>query len=334
MDLVQAEGVADLIDARVSGGARIAWTQLQGALSERLADFRRRLLDVLADIEANVDFSDDELPPEDDESRTAALQRIDEDIASMLGGFEAARRWRDGYRVVFTGRPNAGKSSLVNALLGHGRMIVSEEPGTTRDSVEEVVDLDGVAFVLTDTAGIRRAVGSAEAQAIEKAREKLANADIVVSVIDASSRPTEDDRAALSLRADGRHLAVMSKMDLPRVVSVQEVRAWIGEKIEIVETSAHTGEGCERLVAALRASVRPIGSDQRAAGITRVRHRVALEHVREAIGAALRLLAGEQQAELVCVELRQALGELAAITDPVDNEDVLDRIFSEFCIGK
>ncbi len=345
LDLLQAEAVADLIDARMAAGANAAWKQLQGALSTELAEARAGLLAVLADIEAAVDFTDDELPDPDFARRSDAISAVATRLGSLLDGFAASRRQRDGIRVVFTGRPNAGKSSLVNRLLGSGRMIVSDEPGTTRDVVEEAVELGGIAFVLTDTAGIREAVGAAETEAVERARETVASADLRVLVIDASeaddglpqgSAPAGAQNAGTvattGVAIDADTVVVLNKRDLGGAAA-EAWRARATGAAAVLETSAHTGEGCARLGETLVAEARSRLESQ-PVGISRVRHRAALARTVEALGRARSLAASEDSCELAALELRAALAELAAISEPSDNEDVLDLIFSEFCIGK
>jgi tRNA modification GTPase len=337
MDLVQAEAVADLIDARFRGGARLAWEQLQGGLSRRLAGLRERLLGVLSDIEANVDFSDDDLEQEEPLPRLDALDAAATEMTELLDGFVASRRWRDGYRVVFTGAPNVGKSSLVNALLGHTRMIVSEEAGTTCDCVEEEVDLDGYAFVLTDTAGVRETVSRAETLAVEGTRQVLQRADIVVHVLDASAPSADGDRTVPAVPEGVGYIVVLNKWDLAqRDNPTGSVAAGLVRAHACVATCALTGYGCDALAAALAAfaSSARVDADQASTGISRTRHRSSLERARASVRSAAELLRSDHGPELASIELRTALEELASVTEPTGTEDVLDRIFKDFCIGK
>lgn len=339
MDLVQAEAVADLISATVAAGARQAWEQLQGALSGRLAEIRQAIIEVLAEVEANVDFSDEELPEEQLTVRGDRLETAEAGLAGMLEGFAAARRQREGYRVVFCGRPNVGKSSLVNALLGHGRMIVTEEAGTTRDSVEETVDLGGMAFVLTDTAGMRVAAGVAEKAAVERARRAALDADIRVLVIDRSQALGQDDRDLAMLLEAGPSLLVVNKCDLEAMLSGSETAAFGAAAVAVVMTSAINADGCPELAAALvdlaKADTGQAGpAEGETVVVSRARHRSAIERARISLAEARRLVLLPSSHELAAVELRAAAAELAGITQVLDNEEVLDRIFSEFCIGK
>ncbi len=331
MDLLQAEAVADLIDAEVRSGAEAAWRQLQGALSRELDAVRAGLVTVLADVEANVDFSDDELPEENNPARLETLGRARAAVASLLAGFPAARRRREGWRTVFTGRPNVVKSSLLNALLGSGRMIVSAEPGTTRDSVEETVDLGGYAFVLIDTAGLRVTESIAESEAIARARTAAAEADIVVAVLDGSAEIDDEQCASLTELSAEASLVVLNKADLPAGIEVDSIRRLT--RARIVVTSALDGTGCEELAAALK-ELAGTGSEKAPVGISRARHRAALTRTAEAIEAATDLLDRAGDCELVALELRTAVEELSSISTPLDNEEVLDIIFGRFCIGK
>jgi tRNA modification GTPase len=284
---------------------------------------------VLADVEANVDFSDEELPEENVPLRLEQLDRAAREIADLLAGFPAARRRREGWRVVFCGAPNAGKSSLVNALLGEGRMIVSDEPGTTRDLVEETVDLGGTAFVLTDSAGIRETESLAETAAIERARAAVERADLVVHVVDASST----GRAVVLEGDPGRSIVVLNKADLPsRLAEAEKARLVAGARA-VLSTSALLGEGVGELARVLQA-IAGEENDHAPAASGRVRHRVALERAAQALAAARSAVARSDAAELAAADLRAALGELAEITEAVDNEEVLDVIFRDFCIGK
>ncbi len=336
LDLLQAEAVADLIDAKVELGATLAWQQLQGALSHRLAELRERLVGVLAEVEANVDFSDEELPEENIPIRVAELTGVEETVDELLAGFAVSRRLREGTRVVVAGKPNVGKSSLVNRLLGYGRMIVSPEAGTTRDSVEELIDLGGAAIVLTDTAGLRRSDSSAEGLAVARSRELLAGADLVLAVIDGSTPLDQADCEMLDDVTGRQSLLIQNKDDLPCGLRDRDLQRLQNTELPRLVVSALQGSGCEALADRLREFAGWRDEAQGSfVGISRPRHRAALSTVRERVAAARqRLQSSSEASELVALELRAALDELASITQPLDNEELLDKIFSEFCIGK
>lgn len=333
IDLLQAEAVADLVDARMAAGARAAWAQLQGALSGELLALRSSLVGVLADIEAQVDFTDDDLPEFDFGRRVAAIVAVEKRIVELLGGFAASRRQREGLRVVVTGKPNAGKSSLVNGLLGTGRMIVSDEPGTTRDLVEEAVDLSGIAFVLVDTAGIRDTDSKAEIEAVARARDSVGEADLLVLVVDSSVAAEDEDLRFWRTVLGPDTIVAFNKADLAAGLDAQHRSMLIDGAAAAVETCGRRSGGCSDLTAALcrlgasRIEAEPVG-------ISRARHRVALERTLGPLGRARELAMTEQACELAAFELRTALAELAGISDDLGSEEVLDRIFSEFCIGK
>ncbi len=334
MDLLQAEGLADLISAGLAGGAAAAWAQLQGALSARLRAIRDDIVSILADVEANIDFSDDELPEENHGARSSVVSSVKRAVAELLNGFEAARRQREGFRTGFSGRPNVGKSSLINALLGSARMIVCDEPGTTRDTVEEAVDLGGFAFLLTDTAGIRSSGSRAEAAAVDRARSSAAAADINVVVLDAGTEPERTELELLAPLDRSAALIVVNKCDLPARMD-NDARARLqASGLRLIETSALSADGCRPLVDALTELARGECAQRQPVAISRLRHRAALENCLSAMQRAGELIEQQDHAELASLELKVALQELASITEPLDNEEVLDIIFGEFCIGK
>jgi tRNA modification GTPase len=336
MDLLQAEAVADLVSAPLLAGVKAANQQLEGALSARLCEIRTRIVDLLADVEAHIDFADEDLAEEDARRRSATAFDVARQLDALTSGFETSRRAREGYRVVLTGRPNVGKSSLFNALLGFGRAIVTDEPGTTRDSVEETIDIQGLGFVLVDTAGIRENAGRSETIAIERSRAAASSADICIAVFDCSSPLLASDQELLSKRgANGTTLYVLNKCDLGEGLTPIDRRLFDELDVPVVRTSALGSIGLAELRHRLLAATRVLRGDASVpVGLSRERHRAAADRARVAIERAGALLAANEQSEVAAVEIRDALTELTAITEPLDDEVVLDRIFSEFCVGK
>ncbi len=335
LDLSQAEAIADLIAAQTVAAQRAALQQVDGALSRPVGNARRELRSALAAIEASIDF-----PEEIGEiDRTAVANRLDA-ATSILNTLRATatygRRLRDGIRLVLTGRPNVGKSSLLNALSGTDRAIVTPVAGTTRDIVEESMQIDGIPIRALDTAGIRTTDDPVEQIGIDRARQALAAADLAIVVLDAAAGFSDDDRDLFAELPD----------DLPRVVALNKadigdantvIKEWqlqFGVAIAIVPTSAPTGAGIDALRAAVAAALGSRPVDANAPLVTSARHDVALGRAAEAIDAAQQTLALGLPAELIAVDVHGALQALGEITGETVREEIIAGIFAEFCIGK
>jgi len=336
MDLIQAEAVGDLIEAPVLSGAKAAWQRLSGALSNRVSGIRSGLLSILSNVEAYIDFSDDDLPEENAGDELAALSAVRGDVEALLSGFVGARREQEGYRVVLAGKPNVGKSSLLNSLLGFERAIVSLEAGTTRDTITETVDVSGFAFVITDTAGVRETSSASESLAVARSLQEAVDADILLRVFDGSSPLDEADLRVLGLKTkEGAELIVVNKSDLPTGLTADDQRRLRAVGCEVISASALETGGSEDLRHTLVSRAGALKGDAAAsAGLSRERHRAALERALAAIDDAMALMTRGDQAELASIELRRALAEISGITEALDNEQVLDLIFSRFCLGK
>jgi len=336
MDLIQAEAVGDLIEAPVLPGAKAAWQRLSGALSNQILAMRSGLLSILSNVEAYIDFSDDDLPEENAGEQLAALATVRGDVEDLLSGFVGARREREGYRVVLAGKPNVGKSSLLNSLLGFERAIVSLEAGTTRDAIMETVDVSGFAFVITDTAGVRETSSVSESLAVTRSLQEAVDADILLRVFDGSRPLDEADLRVLGLRTrEGAELIVVNKSDLPTGLTADDQRGLRSVGCEVIPASALEEGGCKELRDALISQAGALKGDAGAsAGLGRERHRAALERALTAIDDAMAMMERGDQPELASIELRRALAEISGITEALDNEQVLDLIFSRFCLGK
>ena len=316
MDLTAAEGAADLIEAETEAQRRQALRQLDGALGCKVAAWRERLLGLLAGAEAALDFSDE--GDVDDAALDAALTLqaadIRDEIAAALADGRRGERLREGFVVVLAGPPNAGKSTLLNALSRRDAAIVSEVPGTTRDPIEVRCDLAGLPVIVVDTAGLRPTTDPVEAEGIRRTRSRMESADLVLSL-----RPSDEGERSAEPAAD-RTLVVRTKADLSAAPASE------GE----VAISAVTGEGLDRLLGliAARAEAALGGGD---AFITRERHRDGLTRCRDHLD---RVLAGAILPELAAEDLRLAVRALGEVAGRVGVEDMLDRLFSGFCIGK
>jgi tRNA modification GTPase len=328
LDLARAEAVRDLVAARTAYQARVAFSQLGGALSRRLAPLREALIDLIARGEAAIEFADEteaHLPEGGlTDGVAAALATAQELVAEARRGLVV----REGARVALSGVTSVGKSSIFNQLLGRDRAIVSSVPGPTRDTLEETVDLDGIPVTFIDTAGVRDAGDAVEAEGVRRAREAAGGADVVVLVLDAGRGLLPEEREALSVRGHSPGtdtIIVANKIDV--LPSVRRELPWPGA----IPVSALTGEGFETLQLAIRTALRgPSRSEDPV--LTNARHLAAIEESVAALGRARDALPlGE---ELALEDLRAALSAFGEITGEVGNEDLYDRIFSTFCIGK
>jgi tRNA modification GTPase len=338
MDLAQAEAVAALISAKSERFRRLAADQLQGALSRYVGTLRRDLLDLLAHLEANLDFAEEEVP---DLSRDALRQKLGDLLRRVRALLETAPRGRllrDGMRAVLVGKPNVGKSSLFNALLGGDRAIVTEVPGTTRDLLEERVLLRDVPVLLTDTAGLRRTAARVESEGIRRARRALNAADVAIFVTDLSRPPTGEDREIAGLLSGKRAVLALNKCDAPRAGERASLLARLLPAAPALKTSAVSGEGLDPLREAVVGAAAP--GDGREAGETptliAVRHERLLADAQAALSSAQEALAASASSieECLSVDLRAALGALNELTGEGAHDEVLNAVFANFCIGK
>jgi tRNA modification GTPase len=320
MDLTQAEAVMDLIRAQTPLAARAAAEQLRGRIGDEISAIREALLDIVAHIEAYIDFPDEDIDPDTGASMRARLVATRERIAKLLATADEGRILREGVRLAICGRPNAGKSSLLNRLLGYDRAIVSPTPGTTRDTIEESLSLRGIPFRVIDTAGLRETADAIEREGVHRARAAVERADVVLRVIDATEPEALEDPP---VSAD--EILVLNKID-----QIENRQSRIGNSV-----SCTTGEGLDALIDAIVSRVRtePAGARDSLAAIN-ARHQACLQRTAVALDAALERFDAGAEPEFVAVDLRAALDAAGEVVGVVDTEDILGRIFSSFCIGK
>ena len=330
MNLSQAEGIRDLINAQTRTAALLATRQLRGELSEALQSGKQKLIGVIVVLESAIEFVEDDLPAIQLSGIRRTIEELAGDLSRLADTYKVGHLIRDGMRVAIVGRPNVGKSSLFNRLLRMERAIVTDIAGTTRDSLTESISLLGIPVSLTDTAGFREAGDKIEAIGIERTKRAIADADLLVVVIDGSCSLQEEDLEVLKEAREHPFIVAINKMDLPQVPSVD--KDFNGAKV--VHLSALIDEGISELTAGI---LEPIGSlDSEGVGflITDSRHHDLLRRATSSLnqaGWSMDQGAGE---ELVLADLHNALRFLGAITGETTSEDILGEIFSTFCIGK
>jgi tRNA modification GTPase len=332
LDLTQAEAVLEVIRAKTEAGLRVAAGHLQGGLGRRLREVRQGLLDLLARVEAALDFPEEAQELEPDLIREALVQPVHL-LTQLCDTFREGRLLQEGLRVVIAGRPNVGKSSLLNRLLAADRAIVTEIPGTTRDVIEEGLAIQGIPVRLTDTAGLRPLAGDrVEELGMAKTRERLEAADIVLYLADGSQPLEEEDRRTLADLAGRPGLAVINKIDLPQALTDGDLKPQT--TFPLVRISALTGQGLEELKQAVVDLALAGGVRQEGEIITQARHHLHLAAGLDCLLKAQEMLSPAAPWELVAEELRAAVRELGEVTGEEVGDDILERIFAQFCIGK
>jgi tRNA modification GTPase len=333
LDLSQAEAIGDLIEAETDAQRRQALAQLDGDLARRHAAWREDLVEALALLEAAVDFPDEDLPAAVARGAAPLIADVSREIGAALAEGERGERVREGFRIALIGAPNAGKSSLLNALAGREAAIVTATPGTTRDVIEVALNLAGYRVVIGDTAGLRAPKGAIEAEGVRRAAALAQAADLRLMVVDAAARDERwRDAAALARPGD---ICVLNKRDLAPPPAAGAVTTWaIAHELVVADVSVTYGIGMADLRSALTQRVVESLSGGEFPAATRARHRQDLIAARGHLARATRALAEPVEVELAAEDVRLAARSLARVTGRVDPEDVLDRVFAKFCIGK
>jgi len=330
LDLAQAEAVRDLIDAQTLFQAKVAAQQLEGSLSNRLKPIKQKLVELIALLEAGIDFAEDDVSVAPDEAILMRIAEVRTPLEQLSASFAFGKLVHEGLTLAIVGRPNVGKSSLFNRLVERERAIVTTQPGTTRDLVSETVAIGGIPVRLVDTAGIRRALDEAESIGIRKSMEALADADLVLVVLDATQPITDEDRELMS-QVEGRAaIVVENKCDLAsRQSSV------LSSQLPTVKTSALTGDGIPELRSAILARVGGDSAPQMESGfLTNMRHQQLVAGALAALDTAAKAVPVHVPHEMILLDLYNALRALDKITGATTTDDILNLIFGTFCIGK
>ncbi len=336
LDLSQAEAVIDLIKAKTDTGFDVAMTQLEGGLSDEVGRIRAALTDVLVEVAVNIDYPDEDIEELTYEKLTDSLLRIGDMIEKLRATADTGRIVRDGLKVAIVGKPNVGKSSLMNALLRESRAIVTEIPGTTRDTIEEQLSVRGIPVVLTDTAGIRRTEDTIERIGIERSKESFNRADLIVFMLDASAPLTDEDREIAS-RIGGRQcLAILNKTDIGSAVSPDDVLAIApGGNVSVIRASVRTGEGVDLIEKHIEDLV--YGGKARQSEsllVTNARHADLLEKAAKSVGDAVRMADAREALDFIQLDVNDAYTYLGEISGETAADDIIDEVFRRFCLGK
>jgi tRNA modification GTPase len=343
IDLTQAEAIRDLIESRTLYQARVAAQQMGGAVSARLKPHKKVLMDLIARLEAGIDFAEDDVAVMEWEEILSRIDAIRADLEKLVEGYEYGRMVREGLSLAIVGRPNVGKSSLFNRLLNEDRAIVTATPGTTRDLVSESASVGGIPLRFVDTAGIRDATDEAEKMGVERSFQAIADSDLRLLVADASQSWTEEDtRLFGKVRPLGPLLIACNKSDLPARLTRDHLKRLVsGETpeavspVEIVWTSALTGEGLPQLKEKILALAAP-ARDAEGEGefLTNLRHQQLIKNSLASLARARQAVERHTPHEMVLIDLYEALHALDTLTGATTADDLLDIVFSTFCVGK
>jgi tRNA modification GTPase len=331
LSLTEAEAIRDLIEAQTDAAARQATRQMKGELSNTLQPIKDELLQVIVRLESSLEFVEDDLPDLEHDHIRGALENIRAGMLRLSDTFGRGRLIREGIRVALVGRPNVGKSSLFNSLVGHGRAIVTAIPGTTRDTISESIVLGGIPVLLTDTAGLRTSPDEIESIGIDRTKREAADSDLVIVVMDGSEPLGAEDQRVLTEVSNQRHLVAINKSDLPTFSA-----AWPQDREgdTTITVSARTNAGLEQLRTAILQSFQNGDGEERGLLITNARHYDLLRLAIDAIESSEQLLERRASEEVILVGLHNALRFLGQLTGETTSDEILGQIFSTFCIGK
>ncbi|QUH19349.1 tRNA uridine-5-carboxymethylaminomethyl(34) synthesis GTPase MnmE [Alkaliphilus sp. B6464] len=334
IDLAQAEAVMDLISAKTEKGFDVALNQLEGSLSKKVTKVRETLLEMLAHVEVSIDFAEEDIDEVTLDFLLEKSNEVEKDIQKLLDTADTGKILREGLSTVIVGKPNVGKSSLLNALVRESRAIVTDVPGTTRDVIEEHLNIKGIPLRLIDTAGIRETEDVVEKIGVEKSKELFNLADLIIVMLDASRELMEEDKQIMDLIGQKKALIIINKTDLPKKLNFEEVETIIGNK-KIIKVSLAEEKGLDEIEDAL---VEMVYQGQVRAKdsllVTNIRHKNALERALESIKDSTKAIKQQLPLDFVEVDIKNTWEALGEITGDSVGEDLLDHIFKNFCIGK
>jgi tRNA modification GTPase len=335
IDLSQAEAVAEVIRAKTDLGLKLALKHLKGDLSERISSYRDKLIDILARLELDIDFSEEDVVPLDRNKVIKELESIEKDLKALLATYDDGRILKEGLNVVIVGKPNVGKSSLLNALLKEDRAIVTPIPGTTRDVISEFANFKGIPVRLVDTAGYRIAKDTIELEGIKRTKIEMSEADLLLLVVDVSSEIDQEDMDLKEQVERSSYVLVFNKIDIASPDLVRKNEQKVRGDATTVKVSALKGDGLDQLKEMIVASSRQLRKDRTEGVIlSSLRHKDALSRAKRSLGLARKSLKKKMSPEFVALDVIVSLAAIGEVVGKIVTEDILNRIFSEFCIGK
>ncbi|MGM9535818.1 MAG: tRNA uridine-5-carboxymethylaminomethyl(34) synthesis GTPase MnmE [Intestinibacter sp.] len=334
IDLSQAEAVIDVIKSKTDKAQEVAQSQLEGSLAKKIRELRNKVTEVLAQLEVSIDFSDEDVEDVTYKEIEEKSLELRDEIKKLYDSAESGKILRDGLKTVIIGKPNVGKSSLLNSILGENRAIVTEIPGTTRDVIEEFVNIKGIPLKIVDTAGIRETEDIVEKIGVQKSKESIESADLVIIVLDSSKQLTDEDLEILQSAQSKKTIVLLNKIDLDQVIDESEIEKFVGKE-NIIKISALKNEGIEQIHDKIESMV--FTGDVKSSSslvITNSRHKDALYKAYNSINDAIDGIMQRLPYDFIEVDFKNIWDYLGYINGDTVQEDLLDTIFSNFCIGK
>ena len=334
IDLSQAEAIVDIINAKSEKEAKASMKQLNGYLSNKLNKIKDKIMEVLVDIEASIDYPEYDIEEVTENRVATSMEEIKKELESLRKTFDNGKLIKEGIKVAIIGKPNAGKSSLLNAILKEERAIVTEIEGTTRDTIEEFIQIDGIPIKIIDTAGIRETENIVEQIGITKSKEAANEADLIIAIIDSSKELSKEDIEILEFIKDKKAIILLNKMDLESKVSHEDISKIISNK-EILDISALNKEGIEKLFEIISNMYKfnEIEIDD-SVTITNNRHKIAIEKMIKSVEKAEEAISNAMPIDVVTIHITDILEEMGKITGESVSEDIINEIFKKFCLGK
>ena len=332
IDLAQAEAVIDIINSKTDKEAKVSINQLEGGLSKNIGEIRKDILSIMADIEASIDYPEYDIEETTNSKILDFLEKIDKKLLALENSFNNGKILRDGISTVILGRPNAGKSSLLNLILNEERAIVTDIEGTTRDTIEEFIQIDGIPLKIIDTAGIRNSGDEVEKIGVKKAKELAEKSDIIIAIFDVSRELNEEDFDILNISKNKNSIIILNKIDLTRKIDLEKIKE-INKPI--VEMSVKSGEGKEILFSEISKMFKldEIANDGEVI-VSNQRHKYLIKNARKNIELSRDAIENNMPIDIISTSIRQILEDLGEITGETVTEDIISEIFSKFCLGK